>query len=305
MAEGEFEYIRWVRNRTSADARILVGPGDDCAVLVPPAGPLLVTTDLLTEGVDFVLAEAGGRAVGRKAMGVNLSDIAAMAGRPMAAVVAVALPRDGGRGLAEDLYLGLRDVGDVHGVAIVGGDTNSWDGGFVVTVTVLGEATGRGPVLRSGARVGDWVFVTGPCGGSILGRHLTPTPRVKEALALHAAVELRAMIDVSDGLAADLHHILEESGCGAVLSADAIPVHPDAVELSRRTGRHPLDHALGDGEDFELVFTVSAVDGAKLLREPPVTGLVKIGECVEFGLWLERQGGREPLSPSGWVHPLG
>ena len=304
MAEGEFEYIRWVRNRTSADSRMLVGPGDDCAVLMPPVGPLLVTTDLLNEGVDFVLAEAGGRAVGRKAMGVNLSDIAAMAGRPTAAVVAVALPRGGGRGLAEELYLGLRDMADAYGVAIVGGDTNSWDGGLVVTVTVLGEVSGRGPILRSGARPGDWVFVTGPCGGSILGRHLVPTPRVKEALALHAAVELRAMIDVSDGLAADLHHILEESGCGAVLSADAIPVHPDAVELGRRTGRRPLDHALGDGEDFELVFTVSAADGAKLLREPPVPGLVKIGECVESGLWLEGQEGREPLSPSGWVHPL-
>lgn len=302
MAAGEFDFIRWVRGRTGSDPHVLVGPGDDCAVLAASAGLLLVTTDLLTEGIDFVLAEAGGRAVGRKAMGVNLSDIAAMAGRPTAAVVAVALPRNGGRGLAEELDLGLREVADQYGVAIVGGDTNSWDGGLVVTVTVFGEAAGRGPVLRSGAKPGDWIFVTGPCGGSILGRHLTPTPRVKEALALHAAVELHAMIDVSDGLAADLNHILEESGCGAVLAADAIPVHADAVELSRRTGRRPLDHALGDGEDFELVFTVSAEDGTKLLNAPPVSGLAKLGECVESGLWLDEQGKRVPLEPTGWMH---
>lgn len=304
MPGGEFDYIRWVRGRSPADPRVLVGPGDDCAVLAASTGPQLVTTDLLTEGVDFILADAGGRAVGRKAMGANLSDIAAMAGRPTAAVVAVALPRAGGRGLAEELYLGLREVADAYGVAVVGGDTNSWDGGLVVTVTVLGEAVGHGPVLRSGAKPGDWVFVTGPCGGSILGRHLAPVARVKEALALHAAVELHAMIDVSDGLAADLGHILEESGCGAVLAANAIPVHADAVELSRRTGRRPLDHALGDGEDFELVFTVSAADGAKLLSEPPVPGLMKIGECVENGLWLEEQGRRTPLTPCGWVHSV-
>jgi thiamine-monophosphate kinase len=304
MPGGEFDYIRWVRGRAPADARVLVGPGDDCAVLAGSTGPLLVTTDLLTDGVDFVLAEAGGRAVGRKAMGVNLSDIAAMAGRPTAAVVAVALPRNAGRGLAEELYHGLREVADRFGVAIVGGDTNGWDGGLVVTVTVLGEVVGRGPVLRSGAKPGDWLFVTGPCGGSILGRHLSPTPRVTEALALHAAVELHAMIDVSDGLAADLNHILEESGCGAVLTADAVPVHTDAVELSRRTGRRPLDHALGDGEDFELVFAVSAADGAKLLRTPPVPGLTKIGECVENGLWLEELGRRVPLNPAGWVHSM-
>ncbi|MGL6096666.1 MAG: thiamine-phosphate kinase, partial [Fimbriiglobus sp.] len=190
MPAGEFEYIRWIRSRTPADVRVLVGPGDDCAVLVPPSRPLLVTTDVLTEGVDFWLAEAGPRAVGRKAMAVNLSDIAAMAGVPNAAVVGVVLPHDGGRPLAEELFAGLREVADAFGVAVVGGDTNAWAGGLVISVTVLGEATHRGPVVRSGAKPGDWVFVTGPTGGSILGRHLAPTPRVREALALHAAADL-------------------------------------------------------------------------------------------------------------------
>jgi thiamine-monophosphate kinase len=307
----EFDYIAWLRARTPADPRVTIGPGDDCAALVPPAGDLLVTTDMLMDGTDFVLAEVGPRRAGRKAMAANLSDIAAMAGRPLAAVVGVALPlanasqgRPPARELAEQLYLGLRDAADEFGVPIVGGDTNSWSGPLVVGVTVLGEATGRGPVRRDGARPGDWVFVTGPVGGSILGHHLDFTPRVREALALHAAVGLHALCDISDGLAADLNHILEESRCGAVLVAEAIPVSPAAVELSRASGKSPLQHALGDGEDFELVFAVPPADGEKLLRDPPVPGLAKIGECVERGLWLETAGTREPLAPAGWVHPV-
>ncbi|HVL12619.1 MAG TPA: thiamine-phosphate kinase [Gemmata sp.] len=323
----EFAYIAWLRSRTPADPRVRVGPGDDCAVLAPPARPLLVTTDMLMDGVDFVLAEVGPRRAGRKAMNANLSDVAAMAGVPTAAVVSVALPRPASRGrqppvgfsrdhapgadatgspggLAEQLYLGLRDAADAFGVAIVGGDTNSWDGPLVISVTALGEATERGPVTRAGARPGDWLFVTGPLGGSILGRHLDFTPRVREALALHAAVGLRAMCDVSDGLAADLNHILEESRCGAVLSADAVPVSDAAKELSRTSGKTPLQHALGDGEDFELVFAVSPADGAALLRGSPVP-VFKVGECVESGLWLEANGTREPLAPTGWVHAVG
>ncbi len=300
---GEFEYIAWLRARTPTDPRVLIGPGDDCAALTPLARELLVTTDMLMDGTDFVLPEVGPRRVGRKAMAVNLSDIAAMAGTPTAAVVSVALPRDG-RELAQELYLGLREVADAFGVALVGGDTNTWDGPLVISVTAMGEATARGPVRRSGARPGDWVFVTGPLGGSILGHHLDFTPRVRESLRLHEAVDLRAMLDISDGLTADLNHICEESRCGALLVADAIPVSTAARELSRTSGRTPLAHALGDGEDFELVFAVSPEDGAELLREPPIAGLAKIGECVESGLWLEAGGVRTPLAPTGWVHSL-
>ncbi len=260
---------------------------------------------MLMDGTDFVVGEVGPRRAGRKAMAANLSDIAAMAGVPVAAVVSVALPSAGGRPLAEQLYLGLRDVADAFGVALVGGDTNSWTGPLVISVTALGEATERGAVPRAGAKPGDWIFVTDPLGGSILGHHLDFTPRVREALALHAAVGLHAMCDISDGLAADLNHILEESRCGAVLFAAAIPIAEAARELSRTSGKTPLQHALGDGEDFELVFTVSPADGEKLLREPPVPGLAKIGECVESGLWLETDGKREPLTPTGWVHDLG
>ncbi len=305
-ARGEFAYIAWLRARTPADPRVLIGPGDDCAALAPLARSVLVTTDMLMNGTDFLVAEVGPRRVGRKAMAANLSDMAAMAGVPVAAVVSVALPQPpaGSRDLAEELYLGLRERADDFGVSIVGGDTNSWDGPLVISVTLLGEATARRPVRRNGAKPGDWIFVTGPLGGSLLGHHLDFTPRVRESLALHEAVPLHAMCDISDGLAADLNHILEESRCGAVLVAEAIPASAAATQLSRTSGKSPLQHALGDGEDFELVFTVSPADGEQLLREPPVSGLVKVGECIEAGLWLERAGKREPLEPTGWVHSL-
>src|SRR5262245_43473872 len=342
---GEFDFIDWLRAQTPASSRVLISPGDDCAAITSPSRALLVTTDMLMDGTDFILAEVGPRRVGRKAMSANLSDIAAMAGTPVAVVVSVALPSEGnltpqppsllgkgeqersarseqredsdprsppsltgkgvgGLGLAQELYLGLRDVADAFGVPIIGGDTNSWKGPLVISVTALGEATARGAVTRSGAKPGDWLFVTGPLGGSILGHHLDFTPRVREALLLHATVELHAMIDISDGLAADLNHICAESHCGAVLKAEAIPVSPAAVELSRTSGKTPIQHALGDGEDFELVFAVSPGDGEKLLRSPPVPGLTKIGECVDAGLWLEEGGVRKELKAMGWVHEL-
>ncbi len=304
-SRSEFDYIDWVRRHTPADPRVLLGPGDDTAALrLTPGAPCLVTTDMLLEGSCFLLAEAGPRRVGRKAMSVNLSDIAAMAGRPVAAVVSVGLPRQGGRALAEELYAGLREVADAFQTAVVGGDTNSWDGPLVISVTVLGEATGRGPVRRGGARPGDWLLTTGPFGGSILGHHLDFTPRVREALALHQVADLHALIDVSDGLAADVAHLGEESRCGVVLRAEAIPIADAARRMS--DGRTPLEHALGDGEDFELVFAVSPADGERLVNTQPVPGvtLVALGECVAEGLWLEEGGRRRPLPPTGYVHAL-
>jgi len=198
----------------------------------------------------------------------------------------------------------LRDVADMFDTAVIGGDTNSWNGPLVLSVTVLGEATQRGPVRRSGARPGDWLLVTGPLGGSILGKHLDFTPRVREALALHAAAPLHAMIDISDGLAADVNHLCEESGCGAVLRAEAIPITHEARALN--DGRSPLDHALADGEDYELVFAVAPDDARTLLRQQPVAGitLVHIGECVNRGLWLEEGGQRRLLEPRGYVHEI-
>jgi thiamine-monophosphate kinase len=302
---GEFAFIEWLRSRTPSAQRVLLGPGDDTAVIAWPVGqPCLLTTDMLLEGSCFILAEAGARRVGRKAMAVNLSDIAAMAGRPVAAVVSVGLPRSGGRAIAEELYVGLREVADQFDTTIVGGDTNSWDGPLVINVTILGETTPRGPVRRRGAKVGDWLFVTGPLGGSIRGKHLDFTPRVREAIHLHQLVDLHAMIDVSDGLAADLFHICEESRCGAVLRAGAIPVADAARQMN--DGKAPLEHALSDGEDFELVFAVAPEDGRGLLEKQQIPGLTvfHIGECVEQGLWLEENGARRSLAPHGYVHAI-
>jgi thiamine-monophosphate kinase len=302
---GEFAFIDWVRSRTAAGAGVLIGPGDDTAALqLSPHVPCLITTDMLLEGSCFVLADAGPRQVGRKAMAVNLSDIAAMAGRPVAAVVSVGLPRANGRALAEEIYLGMREMADAFDTHIVGGDTNSWPGPLVISVTILGEATPKGPVRRSGARPGDWLLVTGPLGGSILGKHLTFTPRVQEALALHNQSSLHAMIDISDGLAADLNHICAESQCGAVLRAEAIPISAAAQEL--HDAQTPLQHALADGEDFELLLALAAEDAQHLLATQPLHGvtLAHIGECVDNGLWLEENGQRRILEPAGYVHAL-
>lgn len=297
----EFAFIDWLRRRTPADPRVLAGPGDDCAVLAASEQPWLVTTDMLLEGSHFQLAEAGGYRVGRKAMAVNLSDIAAMAGIPFAAVVTVGLPR-GSDNLAQELHRGLSEMADEFGAAIVGGDTNSWDNGLAISVTLLGHPSPRGAVLRAGAQPGDWLMVTGPLGGSIVGRHFDFMPRVSEALELQRTVRLHAMIDVSDGLAQDAHHLCRESGCGAVLFADAIPIHPDVRRLT--DGKTPLQHALGDGEDFELAFAVSPEDGIRLLATQPITGITlhRVGEFLNDGYFLEENGQRQPLTPHGYQH---
>lgn len=316
MSVGEFAFIDWLRQRTPSAQRVTLGPGDDTAAVAWPANAsCLITTDMLLEGSCFTLegspiqvpgvAPASPRRVGRKAMAVNLSDIAAMAGVPVAAVVAVGLPKRGGRSLAEELYLGMREVADAFETPIVGGDTNTWDGPLVISVAVFGEPGPGGIVRRAGARVGDLLLVTGPCGGSILGKHLDFTPRVREGLQLAGCVELHAMIDVSDGLAADVEKLCGESGCGAVLWAEAIPVSAAVGEM--KDGKSALEHALGDGEDFELVFAVSAEEGRRLVREQPVAGvtLSAIGECVAEGLWLEEAGRCRPLAALGWVHEMG
>jgi thiamine-monophosphate kinase len=302
---GEFDLIAWARERSAARGPTVVGIGDDCAVLKLNADrQTLVTTDMLMEGRHFHLEETSARQIGYKALAVNLSDIAAMAGIPIAAVAAVALPRSRAQTLFEELFAGMMDLAVANNVDLVGGDTNAWDGPLVLSLTVLGEA--NRPVLRSGAQVGDSVFVTGPLGGSLLGRHLRPTPRIAEAQALASAVTLHAMIDVSDGLSSDLRHILEESGrLGAILESESIPIHDDARRQSHLTGRTPLDHALNDGEDFELCFTVSADDAEKLIRHPPDrVSLYKIGEIIsEPGMILrDRAGSRTQLRPGGFDH---
>ena len=259
---GEFDLIATFRARTEPNSQLVIGIGDDCASLrFTPGREVLVTTDMLMDGRHFKLGEVTPEAVGYKAMAVNLSDIAAMAGEPVAAIVAVALPRGSAAEIAPRIHSGLLEAARGFGVAIVGGDTNAWDGPLVICVTLLGEVEPGQAVRRSGATVGDAILVTGPLGGSLLGRHLRPVPRIAIARTLVGLGRIHAMIDVSDGLASDLVHILEESGgLGAMLDADAIPIHPDAYAMATQDSRSALDHALNDGEDFELIFTIASED---------------------------------------------
>lgn len=302
----EFEYIHWLRQRTPPDPRVRVGPGDDCAALTGPDGAgWLVTTDMLLDGVHFLLDRTAPRRVGRKAMAVNLSDIAAMAGRPVAAVVSVGLPRPCPANLAEELFLGMRECAEEFQTTIIGGDTNSWEGRLTLSVTLLGEPGPGGIVLRSGARPGDFLLTTGPLGGSLLGKHLDFIPRVREGLLLAELAPLRAMMDISDGLAADANHLAEESGCGIVLFKENIPIAPAAYQMAG--AKTPLEHALGDGEDFELLFCVGPEDGRRLLALQPLpeATLYHVGECIpERGLFLHAEGQRRPLPPTGFVHGL-
>ena len=301
----EFALISSIRQQARPHPRVLLGIGDDTALLrFPSPADCLLTTDLLIEGVHFTIPSASAEQIGRKALAVNLSDLAAMAGRPLAAVVVVAHSRRYGEQFARDLHRGLQAVADEFDVAVAGGDTNIWDGPLVIGATLLGEPTGKGPVTRSGAVPGDWILTTGRFGGSLSsGRHLTFRPRIEEAVRLHEAADLHAMIDVSDGLAADLCHILDESNVGAELQADAVPIHADALAAADQ--KSPLEHALSDGEDFELLFTASPEEGRRLLKQPPVeVELTRIGQIVEPGRReiIDSTGKRRPLEPVGWRH---
>ena len=304
----ESQFIAWLRKRLPPHPLLRLGPGDDAAVLhLAGAEECVLTVDLLTDHVDFELAQVDARRVGRKALAVNLSDLAAMASRPMAAVVALALPKKGGKALAVELYEGMLPLAERYELAIAGGDTNSWDGPLVLSITLVGRLTGRGPLRRAGARPGDRIVVTGSFGGSILCKQYEFEPRVNEALLLHERYEVHAGIDVSDGLSTDLCHLAKESACGAVLHTDAVPISDAAQKLAAKLGdgSTPLDHALNDGEDFELVLAVPPADAQRMLAEHPLdVDLTDVGEFVaEPGLWQQdANGAKTPLIPHGWEH---
>lgn len=241
------------------------GIGDDCAVLRPGRRPQLVTTDpvIYRRHFDDTMPP---HAVGEKLLRRNLSDIAAMGGRPTAAVIALALdPRVRLRWL-ERFYRGLAAAARRFGVPVVGGDVAQSDRFLGAFLTLLGEAAGSRVLTRAGARTGDWIYVTGLLGGGRLGRHWRFRPRLAEGAWLARRREVCSMMDVSDGLAKDLP-ALAPPGAQPALDSEAIPVSPAARRLAARTGRTPLHHALCDGEDYELVFTVAArADRAALER---------------------------------------
>ena len=305
----ESEFIEWLRSRLAPSSAVDVGIGDDAAVLKQLDERCVITSDMLMDGVDFVLEEVDPCRVGRKALAVNLSDIAAMAARPVAAIVSLALPRDDGLTVAKRIYDGLLPLASEMGVAVAGGDTNSWDQPLAISITLIGVVGPRGPLLRNGGRPGDEILVTGSFGGSILGRHFDFQPRVEEAIVLRERYDLHAGIDVSDGLSLDVARLAAGSNCGAVIDLDAVPVAPQASQL---TGRHcgqtwsPLEHALRDGEDFELVLAVPAVETSRMLDEQPLdVPLTRIGRLIQQpGLWQANGGELLPLEPQGYQHQL-
>lgn len=302
----ERELVEWLRIHVPASPHLRHGIGDDAAVLRWTGGDdIVATTDAIMDGIDFHVAQARPEQIGHKALGVNLSDLAAMAAEPVAALVSLVLPRAGALELAKGVYRGMLPLAERFDVAIAGGDTNTWDGPLAISVTALGRVTERGPLLRSGARAGDVLLVTGALGGSLLGRHLAVEPRVREALTLHGAYDLHAAMDISDGLALDASRLADASGCGAALDLASIPVSDAAMRMAASSGRTPWDHALGDGEDFELLLAAPPSEAHRLVRDQPLgVPVTRIGQFIaERGLWYQgKDGTLQPLPATGYEH---
>lgn len=301
----EFKFIEWARRQAGAVGDVLIGIGDDAAHLACRAGSLLVTTDMLLEGTHFV-ASGGWRLIGRKAMAVSLSDMAAMAARPRFALCAVALSTGRSAPDAKQIFQGISKIAADFDCRVVGGDTTSWERPTAICTTVIGEPTGAGPLTRGGASVGDAILVTGELGGSALGKHLRFTPRVREAIYLNQNYTVHSCIDVSDGLGLDLSHILKESGVGAVIDSELVPISGAARKASGRSPKTPLEHALSDGEDFELLFTMSPGEARHLLEDNKFPAKVSIiGEITPRGLRIRDAGGKaRKYRPEGYIHIL-
>ena len=327
---GEFSLIDRVSQIVSVDrGDVVVGIGDDVAVLDTGAGDwLLAKVDIQVEGVHFVPGSISPRDLGRKALAINLSDIAAAGGWPHYALVSLALPADTEVAWVEELYRGLRQEGDCYGVTVVGGNMARSPQGIVVDVFVLGRVERQRLLLRSGARPGDQVLVTGTLGDSaaglalleepsihlgaaerdyLLARHFTPTPRLPEAEIISRRQVATAMIDLSDGLSSDVGHICERSGVGVRLWATRLPISPAARQVAGAARRPAWQLALEGGEDYELCFTAppdAAEELARAVEGETGTPVTIIGEILpDAGRWLVREDGSEvSLQAGGWEH---
>jgi thiamine-monophosphate kinase len=293
----EFDFIHWLKQQSPRDERIVVPLGDDLAAMKWAGDDLLlVGVDQVLDGVHFDSTIHSPKQIGRKAMNRNLSDCAAMACLPAAAVCTVALPKGVGEEYAKELYAGMREAADVFNCPILGGDTGSWPGKLVVTVTILGRSAGVTPITRNGAKAGDTIYVTGPLGGSIFGRHMTFHPRIELARSLAHTGLVTSMIDLSDGLSRDIQHLCKQSGVGAEILADLVPIDEAATRAFREDRISPLDHALNDGEDYELLFTSTGSGG-------PVIQIGKVTADPAIVL-VGSDGSRKPLEPKGWEHAM-
>jgi thiamine-monophosphate kinase len=325
--------------RTQAEARrypseLLRGIGDDAAVIRQLTGKdTVVSADLLVEDIDFRCDATQPRLLGHKALAVSLSDIAAMGARPRWALVSLAIPPDvWTSNFGTELYEGLLSLADSYDVRLIGGDLSRAPAKIVIDSIVMGECDSGRAILRSGAKPGDHLFVTGSLGGAAAGlrllergarvaihniedpeirsiqellmRHLLPAPRVGWGLVLGEEQLASAMIDVSDGLSSDLHHLCRESHVGAILEADRLPIDPRVTSLCGRRALDPLMLALHGGEDFELLFAVSPHHVAKLPAKVDGVSVTKIGEIKPQSEGIRVLEGSRlwDLKPGGWKH---
>lgn len=294
---GEFGLIDRIRKMTSVPDPSWVGIGDDCAVIPlspetggAPASDLLVSTDMLVEGTHFLMEDISPRQLGWKSAAVNISDIAAMGGKPIATFLSLALPKTLPEQWMQEFMEGYNGISEKYGAALLGGDTTCSPDRICINVTVLGTCPRGKARLRSAARPGDLVCVTGTLGDSAAGlrlilggqkgaaprlmdRHYTPTPRVEEGLALSCLPGVHAMMDISDGVGSDLRHILDESGVGARIDTGKLPISKELQALCSEKGWDPKELALSGGEDYELLFTMDP-------QETPDIPYTVIGEIT-------------------------
>ena len=330
---GEFGLIdRWMATIKPDGRKAIVGIGDDGAVLdFSPGSVLVATCDMMVEGVHFILPAISPKQLGVKAMAMNLSDLAAMNARPLYALVSVGLRHDIDVGFVDLLYSGLTETAARYGCQIVGGDTVNSPRALVVDVFLMGEAERGRNTLRSGARPGDVVMVTGSLGGSAAGlemilsagggamdqvprwataevmrAHLEPTPRLLEAQAISIAGGANSAIDISDGLANEINHLARLSGVEIEIDASSIPISDATREVARAAGKDPLDYALFGGEDYELCFTAPPDRVDRIIGQvgdetgTPVTVIGRVAEGR--GAWILKGDRRATLSPRAFDH---
>ena len=309
----ENDLLAWFAANARRHSHVPVGIGDDMAAVVlsgntqGQGGALaLLKIDQALDRVHFDLRQHTPRQAGVKAVNRCLSDCAAMACWPRAILIAVALPHSTSSEMAQELFMGCESAAAAFQCPIVGGDTAVWDQRLAITVAAMGESPAA-PVRRSGAVAGDAIVLTGRVGGSILARHLTFTPRIAEARAIHQAAAIHAMMDISDGLAQDLPRLLAASGVGAVVEAARIPIHPDAHTLARTDGQPALVHALADGEDYELLLTLAPADVSRIQALGLSVELTVIGTITaqpELVL-RDEHGTPRPWPRGGWEYESG
>ena len=273
---GEFGFIDFIRSNFPYPEGT-TGIGDDCAVMPSGEGELLFSTDLLMEGVHFLRNESSPEDVGWKAAAVNLSDIAAMGGTPVATFLSIALPKDAQGEWADRFIEGYTDISRQFDVPLLGGDTTSSLRDIAVNVGVLGRCPSGRRLMRNGAKVGETIYVTGPLGDSAGGlqailkgiertddvtrlicRHKRPIPRIEAGRILMESGKAGAMMDISDGIGSDLRHIMKASGVGAVIDLERLPLSPELVSVCKEQGWDIYEMATSGGEDFELMFTAPA-----------------------------------------------